>query len=126
LVRTRASLFRLRLGHTCTRELTEAFVTDPVSQVWGADDDGGGLAFKQRDIDKVVEVAHHRGNAAQLFPLTAASGRPIRNLCISVRRALASPALARTRCASAGADVMRLEFLGPLCRKRSVFSIRAL
>jgi hypothetical protein len=51
--------------------------------VWGKDEDAGGLTFKQLDIDKVVEVAGHRGNAAMLWPMSEAHGRAIRNLCVS-------------------------------------------
>jgi hypothetical protein len=52
-------------------------------QVWGRDDDGGGLAFKQQDIDKIVFVADPRGPGAFLHPLTEQSGRVILNLSVS-------------------------------------------
>jgi hypothetical protein len=51
--------------------------------VWGRDDDGGGLAFKQQDIDRCVEVSSHRGSVATYFPLTESTGQPIRELCVS-------------------------------------------
>jgi hypothetical protein len=51
--------------------------------VWGRDDDGGGLAFKQQDIDRCVEVSDQRGSAAFYFPLTESTGQPIRELCVS-------------------------------------------
>ena len=52
--------------------------------VWGRDDDGGGLAFKQEDIDKVVQVADHRDRElVAIFPMTAAHGTAIRSLAVS-------------------------------------------
>ena len=54
-----------------------------VRQVWGRDDDGGGLIFKQADIDKIVLVAGHRGPLAAVWPMTAAYGQSILNLCVS-------------------------------------------
>jgi hypothetical protein len=54
-------------------------------QVWGRDDGLGGLGFRQRDIDKVVQTADHRGPAVVFYPMTAAHGRAILNLCVSVR-----------------------------------------
>ena len=37
--------------------LQGVYATRIAALVWGRDDDGGGLTFKQRDIDKLVEVA---------------------------------------------------------------------
>jgi hypothetical protein len=53
--------------------------------VWGRDDDGGGLRFKQQDIDKVVLVtASHRGPAmVAFFPLTVGYGKTILSLSVS-------------------------------------------
>ena len=50
------------------------------AQVWGKDDDGGGLAFKQQDIDMVVKVA---GTNLLMWPMTEQSGQIILNLSIS-------------------------------------------
>ena len=52
-------------------------------QVWGRDDGGGGLAFKQQDIEKIVEVAGHRGVVASLFPMLPTHGQAILSLCVS-------------------------------------------
>jgi hypothetical protein len=46
--------------------------------VWGRDEDGGGLVFKQQDIDTIVKAA--RGF---FWPMTAQSGEVILNLCVS-------------------------------------------
>lgn len=52
--------------------------------VWGRDDDGGGLGFLQRDIDKVVKVTGHRDAAiSHFFPLTEGYGKAILNLAVS-------------------------------------------
>ena len=51
------------------------------AQVWGRDDDGGGLTFQQVDIDKIVQLAYHRG--VQFFPMQRDHGQPILNLCVS-------------------------------------------
>ena len=50
-------------------------------QVWGRDDDGGGLTFLQQDIDKTVQVTDHRYPFAP--PLSRWSGRGILSLCVS-------------------------------------------
>jgi hypothetical protein len=65
--------------------LTHQFIHDasPVLQVWGRDDGGGGLAFKQQDIEKIVEVAGHRGVVASLFPMLPTHGQAILSLCVS-------------------------------------------
>lgn len=41
------------------------------------------MTFKQVDMDKIVEMADHRGAAATCFPMTAAYGHSILNLCVS-------------------------------------------
>ena len=54
-------------------------------QVWGRDDDGGGLAFQQQDIDKIVHVADHRGAMAALYTMKSDYGQAILSLCVSDR-----------------------------------------
>jgi hypothetical protein len=54
-----------------------------VPQVWGRDDDGGGLTFKQQDIDQLVRMADHRGPLVAIFPMKEDYGRTILNLCVS-------------------------------------------
>ena len=56
-------------------------------QVWGRDEGGGGLTFKQEDISMIVETKDHRHpwTATGFNPMAADYGLPIRNLCISVR-----------------------------------------
>ena len=53
------------------------------AQVWGRDDDGGGLTFRQVDIDKIVQQADHRGPRVQFLSMQADHGQPILNLCVS-------------------------------------------
>eukprot|EP01052_Picozoa_sp_SAG31_P033802 SAG31_NODE_3867_length_3800_cov_23.537422_4_plen_171_part_00 len=53
------------------------------AQVWGRDDEGGGLTFKQQDIDMIVQAADHRGPLATVYPMKPAHGQAIRNLCVS-------------------------------------------
>ena len=52
-------------------------------QVWGRDDDGGGLAFAQKDINRIVELASHRGSAASFYPMKAGHGQAVLALCVS-------------------------------------------
>lgn len=55
-------------------------------QVWGRDDDGGGLTFNQRDIDKMVQMADHHGQYAEIalsLGLPTDFGQTILNLCVS-------------------------------------------
>jgi hypothetical protein len=54
-----------------------------VQQVWGRDDDGGGLTFRQQDIDKIVEVAGHRGPMAGWYSMKEDHGQAILSLCVS-------------------------------------------
>jgi hypothetical protein len=54
-----------------------------VPQVWGRDDDGGGLTFKQQDVDTVIRAADHRGPAAKIYPMLAIHGQSILSLCVS-------------------------------------------
>ena len=88
--------------------LQGVYATRIAALVWGRDDDGGGLTFKQRDIDKLVEVAanlvlcvcfqeafsrfaynidcmeqvaDHRGSAAMWFPMKEDYGQAILSLC---------------------------------------------
>ena len=49
----------------------------------GRDDDGGGLLFKQQDIDKIVAVADPHGPGAVMWPMTAQTGRVILDLSVS-------------------------------------------
>jgi hypothetical protein len=51
--------------------------------VWGRDDDSGGLAFKQHDIDKLVEVSDHRHHFATRLPMQARWGEVLLSLCVS-------------------------------------------
>ena len=51
--------------------------------VWGRDDDGGGLAFRQEEIDKVMQLVDHRGYFASIFGMRADHGHPILALCVS-------------------------------------------
>ena len=51
--------------------------------VWGRDDDGGGLAFRQEDIDKVMQMADHRGYFASIYAMRADHGHAILALCVS-------------------------------------------
>ena len=51
--------------------------------VWGRDDDGGGLAFRQEDIDKVMRMADHRGYFASIYAMRADHGHAILALCVS-------------------------------------------
>lgn len=68
-------LFGLGTGITATRIAAE---------VWGRDDDGGGLMFRQRDIDMLVEVTGHRDPTLAIFSrLTVGYGRPMLNLIVS-------------------------------------------
>lgn len=54
-------------------------------QVWGRDEGGAGLSFKQEDIDKVVnsfaDLRHPM--LSLIIPMTAMSGRTLLNLCVS-------------------------------------------
>jgi hypothetical protein len=77
-------------------------------QVWGRDEDGGGLTFKQEDISMIVETADHRHpwTAAGFNPMTADYGLPIRCLCISVRcRALSALLLPELTSGACGQDI---------------------
>ena len=49
----------------------------------GRDDDGGGLAFRQKDVDKIIEVMDPHGPAAALWPMTEQTGRVVLNLSVS-------------------------------------------
>ena len=62
---------------------TSSIATRLAAQVWGRDDGGGGLTFHQRDIDRVVQAADHRGPAAGANPMTEYFGRSILSLCVS-------------------------------------------
>ncbi len=57
--------------------------TNIAAQVWGRDDDGGGLSFKQQDIEKIVDKASHRGDVASLFPMLPTHGQALLSLCVS-------------------------------------------
>eukprot|EP01050_Picozoa_sp_SAG11_P005348 SAG11_NODE_372_length_10036_cov_8.820871_10_plen_347_part_00 len=63
---------------------TAVLATRIAALVWGRDD-GGGLCFKQEDVDKVVQQCGHRGPAAGFYPMTAAHGQPLLSLCVSDR-----------------------------------------
>ena len=52
------------------------------SQVWGRDDDGGGLVFKQEDVNRIVQVADHRG-PIDFQPMRHDHGQSILQLCVS-------------------------------------------
>ena len=59
-----------------------------VQQVWGRDDDGGGLTFTQQDMSKIVQVAGHRSEDVQMtmqlgMHMKDDHGKSILNLCIS-------------------------------------------
>ena len=55
-----------------------------VAQVWGRDDDGGGLPFKQQDIDKILrKKADHHGPFAAFFPLEKDGFQSVLSLCVS-------------------------------------------
>jgi hypothetical protein len=62
---------------------TSANATKIAALVWGRDDDGGGLSFKQQDIDIVVRMADHRGPAAAANPMLVDHGQGILILCVS-------------------------------------------
>jgi hypothetical protein len=62
---------------------TSANATKIAAQVWGRDDDHGGLAFKQQDFEKILEAADHRGPAAAANPMTEYFGQAILSLCVS-------------------------------------------
>jgi hypothetical protein len=62
---------------------TGVSATRIAAQVWGRDDDGGGLTFKQQDVDQILYFADHRGPAAALFPMTEGHGLSILSLCVS-------------------------------------------
>jgi hypothetical protein len=57
--------------------------------VWGRDEDGGGLAFKQQDVEKLLQRLDHRGAfatammAGGLFPMRQDHAQPILSLCVS-------------------------------------------
>jgi hypothetical protein len=61
---------------------TAVLATRIAALVWGRDD-SGGLCFNQRDIDKVVQTAGHRGPAAGFYPMLPTHGQSILSLCIS-------------------------------------------
>lgn len=71
------------LSNFTTWNETGGHATKIAAKVWGRSDDGGGLAFQQTDIDKIVEGAGHRGDAAQVLPMTAGHGQSILNLSVS-------------------------------------------
>ena len=56
-------------------------------QVWGrfelGDELHSGVAFRQKDIEAVVQITDHRWDAAISFPLCAGYGQAILNLCVS-------------------------------------------
>jgi hypothetical protein len=52
-------------------------------QIWGRDDDGGGLTFRQQDVEKLVQLTDHRSDFFALFPMKADHGRVILNLAVS-------------------------------------------
>ena len=82
--------FRYILDHPLVMMGDLGYETGPQSTkiaaiVWGRDDDGGGIAFKQTDIDKLVFVADPRNHPAFALtnPITVLSGRIMLNLSIS-------------------------------------------
>ena len=62
---------------------TGSIATRIAAIVWGRDDDGGGLAFKQKDVDKIIQVMDPRGSYFMLFPMTEQTGRVVLNLSVS-------------------------------------------
>jgi len=48
--------------------------------VWGRDDDGGGMRFRQQDIDKVVQVTGHRHITSNFYPLVVGYGKTVLSL----------------------------------------------
>jgi hypothetical protein len=83
-----ADSFRYLMDHPLTMAAdlgveTGATAVTIAAQVWGRDDDGGGLIFKQVDIDKIVQMKGHRGPLAGLWPMRADHGQTIVNLCTS-------------------------------------------
>eukprot|EP01043_Picozoa_sp_COSAG02_P026254 COSAG02_NODE_1506_length_12232_cov_420.616088_17_plen_143_part_00 len=52
-------------------------------QVWGRDEGGGGLIFKQIDIDKIVQVKDHCGELANYFPMKEDYAQTLLHLCVS-------------------------------------------
>ena len=80
--------FRYLLDHplVCLRAIgmeTGLQATRIAAVAWGRDDDGGGLAFTQQDIDRIVLAADQRGQAASIFPLEEDECRGILNLTVS-------------------------------------------
>jgi hypothetical protein len=63
---------------------TGASATRVAALVWGRDEDGGDLTFKQDDIDLLVEHQDHRGPWANTphLQLKEGYGQPL--LCLSV------------------------------------------
>jgi hypothetical protein len=58
--------------------------TKAAALVWGRDDDaGGGLVFKQEEIDKVLQMADHRGSFASFYAMREDHGVPLLSLCVS-------------------------------------------
>lgn len=66
---------------------TGVTATKIAALVWGRDDalaeGGGGLTFKQQDVNVVVQMAGHRGTFAEFWPMKPDHGLPILNLCVS-------------------------------------------
>ena len=57
--------------------------TKVAAVVWGRDEDGGGLTFKQEDVDKVVQAADHRGDTSSLIGLQTHHCQAILSLTVS-------------------------------------------
>ena len=68
----------------CLVQDTGVHATRIAALVWGRDDDTAkhGLAFKQQDIDKIVEAADHRTPFANMLPLKKDSFQAL--LCLTV------------------------------------------
>ena len=62
---------------------TGVSATTIAALVWGRDDDGGGLIFQKQDIDQILQLKDHRGDAAGLWPMKVDHGKTILNLCVS-------------------------------------------
>ena len=80
--------FRYMLDHPLIMMADMGYETGSIATriaaiVWGRDDDGGGLAFKQKDVDKIIQVMDPRGSHFILFPMTEQTGRVVLNLSVS-------------------------------------------
>eukprot|EP01050_Picozoa_sp_SAG11_P016558 SAG11_NODE_2274_length_3591_cov_3.168671_3_plen_456_part_00 len=72
---------RVNIKTTCLETGVQA--TKAAALVWGRDDDGGGLVFKQEEIDKVLQMADHRGYYASFYAMREDHGTALLSLTVS-------------------------------------------